>query len=394
MRPWSPRPLLRALCAARTVGLVAALAAGPASAQQPLPARLADSTFWRYMTEASEPWGSFRSENFVSNETSAQWPIPMLRTVIAPGQVYLGVAPDQNFTYILAFRPAIAFIVDIRHQNAMEHLLYKALIEMSPTRAEFLARLFARPMLPARQAPTELVPLLREVTRAPADSAIARTTLAAVKDRLMRIHRFALSDSERVSLDCVYGAFVAAGPGLTYSHASPCATPGMFGGFGPGGMPTWLMMVAETDSAGTNHSWLASEAQYQVLRDYEERNLIVPLTGNFAGPRTLRWVGDWTRAHGARIGAFYVSNVEQYLYMGGDEGARYMANVATLPMDATSTFIRSWSYGGRFGSGPGLTFAPQSGRSIQLVSSMREQVAACAALPCRTYYDVLRLSLQ
>ena len=58
--------------------------------------------------------------------------------------VYLGVAPDQNFTYIVALKPSIAFIVDIRHQNAMQHLLFKALIAMSATRAEFLARLLSR----------------------------------------------------------------------------------------------------------------------------------------------------------------------------------------------------------------------------------------------------------
>ncbi|MBI3792068.1 MAG: hypothetical protein HY275_14480 [Gemmatimonadetes bacterium] len=368
--------------------------ASHAGAQARLPDRLDDATFWRYMTEASEPWGTFRSENFVSNETSLQWPIPTMAATIKPGGVYVGVAPDQNFTYIVALKPAIAFIVDIRHQNAMEHLLYKALIEMSGTRAEFLARLFSRPFLDAKSAPAELVPLVREVTRAPADSARYRENLAAVKDRLMRLHRFALSDSEQVSLDCVYGAFFAAGPGLTYSHASPCATPGMFGGFGPGGMPTWMLMVAETDSAGVNHSYLASEANYRALKDMEERNLIVPLTGNFAGPKALRWVGQWARDRGAIVSTFYLSNVEQYLYQGPGDGEAFMANVATFPIDATSTFIRSWSFGGRFGSGPGLTFTPQSGRSLQLVSSIRETLAACLALPCRSYYDVLRLSLQ
>lgn len=123
----------------------AALAVATASAAaQNIPDRLADSTFWRLMTEFSEPWGTFRSENFVSNETSFQWVIPELRATIKPGGVYLGVAPDQNFTYIVALKPSIAFIVDIRHQNAMQHLLFKALIAMSATRAEFLARLLSR----------------------------------------------------------------------------------------------------------------------------------------------------------------------------------------------------------------------------------------------------------
>ncbi len=360
-----------------------------------IPERLADSTFWRLMNEYSEPWGTFRSENFVSNETSLQWPIPNLAATVAPGGVYVGVAPDQNFTYILALKPSIAFIVDIRHQNAMQHLLYKALVEMSATRAEFLSLLFSRRPIDAATAPPELAPLVRAVVSAPADSGRYRRTLAAVTDRLMRIHRFALSDSEQVSLGCVYGAFYTEGPDLTYNHASPCANPGRFGfGGGPFGMPTWLLMVAGTDGDARNHSYLASEANFQALKALQERNLIVPLTGNFSGGRALRAVGQYARDHGALVTTFYLSNVEQYLFQSPGDAERFYANVATFPIDATSTFIRSWSLGGRFmdnGAGP---FAPQSGRSIQLVSSIRETLQACAAMPCRTYMDVLRLSLQ
>ena len=64
--------------------------------------RLDDSTFWRMMIEYSEPWGVFRSENLVSNETSLQWVIPELQCTVPTGRVYVGVAPDQNFTYIAA----------------------------------------------------------------------------------------------------------------------------------------------------------------------------------------------------------------------------------------------------------------------------------------------------
>src|SRR5438270_10205230 len=115
------RPRLRPL---RLFAALLVIGAAPVSlAAQSVPTRLADSTFWRLMQEYSEPWGTFRSENFVSNETSLQWVIPELVRRVPPGGVYLGVAPDQNFTYITALRPAIAFIVDIRHQNAVEHLM-------------------------------------------------------------------------------------------------------------------------------------------------------------------------------------------------------------------------------------------------------------------------------
>src|SRR6187397_3468168 len=111
-------------CLARRALFVAVLSvasAGTIGAQaQRVPTRLADSTFWRLMNEYSEPWGTFRSENFVSNETALQWVIPKLVRRVPPGGVYIGDAPDQNFTLVTAIRQSIAFIVDMRHQNAVQ----------------------------------------------------------------------------------------------------------------------------------------------------------------------------------------------------------------------------------------------------------------------------------
>src|SRR3569832_1891959 len=209
-----------------SVAALCVLAVGCATAQQtttrvsaaprslgPIPTRLADSTFWRLMTEYSEPWGTFRSENFVSNEKSLQWVIPELVRRAPTGGVYMGVAPDQNFTYITALQPSIAFIVDIRHQNAMQHLMYKALIETSKDRAEFLAKLFARAPLTGVDTTSSAPQLFEALAKQPADSGRYRTTLRAIAARLTDVHRFALSDSERVSLGCVYGAGGAGGPG-------------------------------------------------------------------------------------------------------------------------------------------------------------------------------------
>ena len=126
----------------------------------------------------------------------------------------------------------------------------------------------------------------------------------------------------------------------------------------------------------------------------EERNLIVPLTGNFAGDKALRSVGTWTRDHGATITTFYVSNVEQYLFRQDDEAERFYRNVATLPIDSTSTFIRSSTLGGGFGGVLGGKFRQQSGRSLQMIASIRETLAAFAAGQLLTYFDALMLSHQ
>ena len=109
-----------------------------------LPSRLSDRAFWRLVNEFSEPGGFFRSDNFLSNETAFQTVIPDLVASVPAGGAYIGVGPEQNFTYIVALRPTLAFVVDIRRQNMLEHLLYKAFIELSANRADFLSRLFAR----------------------------------------------------------------------------------------------------------------------------------------------------------------------------------------------------------------------------------------------------------
>src|SRR5262252_2459235 len=118
------------------------LTSGP-RATEALPAQLSDEAFWNMVSEFSETGGYFQSDNFVSNETTFQYVIKDLKKT-KPGGVYLGVGPDQNFTYIVALQPRMAIIFDIRRQNAMQHLMYKALIETSSDRADFLSKLFSR----------------------------------------------------------------------------------------------------------------------------------------------------------------------------------------------------------------------------------------------------------
>ena len=349
-----------------------------------VPTRLADSTFWRMMTEFSEPGGYFRSDNFVSNETSFQYVIPELVSTIKPGGVYLGVAPDQNFTYIVALKPSIAFIVDIRHQNAMQHLMYKALIELSADRADFLSRLFSKPRPAGLDSTSSAMALFQAIGPGFPDSASYRRNLDAIKNRLVKVHGFALNDEELRSLEYVYSAFYTAGPSLTYNFG------GGGGGFGRG-MPSYDALMMESDGAGLNRSYLGSEANYRTLKDFEERNLLVPLTGNFAGDKTLRTVGAWVRERGAKITAFYTSNVEQYLWQQGDEASRFYKNVATLPVDSTSMFIRSYSMGAGMS---GFRQQSPNSRSVQLIGSIEALLKAFSEGTLDGYFTVIRMSHQ
>ena len=122
----------------------AATPVAPVPADLSIPSRLSDQEFWKVVTDFSEPNGYFRSDNLLSNEIWLQYVIPELLSVTKPGQVYMGVGPEQNFTYIAALKPTLAFIVDVRRGNLDLHLMYKALFELSSDRVDFVSRLFAR----------------------------------------------------------------------------------------------------------------------------------------------------------------------------------------------------------------------------------------------------------
>src|SRR5689334_5213250 len=102
-------------------------APGVLAAADSLPTHLTDQAFWQLSGDLSEENGYFRSDNLVSNELWFQTVIPELLSQIKPGGVYVGVGPEQNFTYIAALKPKMVFITDIRRGNLHTHLMYKAL---------------------------------------------------------------------------------------------------------------------------------------------------------------------------------------------------------------------------------------------------------------------------
>ncbi len=338
-------------------GLIAA-GLGAATTRQDLPASLASADFWKLSEELSEPAGSFRSENLVSNEHTYQYVLSDLREAVRPGGVYMGVAPDQNFTFMAATRPRIAFIVDIRRGNLLQHLMYKAIFELSADRAAFVSRLFSKPR-PAGLRPTaSVVEIFSAYARVATSEELYRRNLSAIVTHLTGTRGLPLDAADLEQLEATYFAFFWQGPALRYST--------VMSGFGGrrgagGGFPTYEEMITQTDEAGVHRSYLASEDNFRFIKGLQEKNLIVPVTGNFAGPKAVRAVGRWVRARGATVSAFYVSNVEQYLYQDGLFEA-FARNVATLPADDRSTFIRSVST--RFGYAGGRTWS--DGRATAL----------------------------
>jgi hypothetical protein len=355
------------------------LKSSPLAATDELPKQLSDETFWKMITDFSEPGGYFRSDNFVSNETAFQYVLKDLKKA-RPGGVYLGVGPDQNFTYIIAMKPKLAVIFDIRRQNAMQHLMYKALIEMSSSRAEFLSKLFSRKQ-PENIGPNSTAEQLFEAYEAvDPDRQLFLQNFELIKKQLKEHHHFNLTADDENSIHYVYSAFYNGGPDLTYN--------GVGGSFNRSRMPSYSELMEMTDEEGINRSYMGTEENFKVLQDFEKDNLIVPVVGDFAGSKAIRAVGSYLKEHDAFVTAFYLSNVEQYLFQQDDDWGRFYRNVLTLPLDPTSTFIRSVFNN----AGVGFQAGGFGLRSASVLSSIPELLQAYRAGELRTYYDVINMS--
>jgi hypothetical protein len=309
-----------------------------------VPAWISDAAFWGMVSDFSEEGGAFMFENIVSNEITFQRVIPVLTHAAAPGGAYLGVGPEQNFTYIAALRPSVAFIIDIRRQNMMELLIYKAIFEMSIDRAGFISRLFSRRQPFGLTEMSTADALFRAFGRVNPDTELFEHNLRGIKERLVQIHRFPLSIEDQHSIDHVYHALFVGGPQITYAFRGPET-----GAFGPPAPRmrsgyTYASLMTASDGRGKNWSYLASESNFRLVREMQRRNLIVPLVGDFAGPKVIPAVGKYLREHAATVSAFYTSNVEEYIRSPLGDYLQFCAGVATLPIDASSAFIR-WTSG-------------------------------------------------
>jgi len=346
--------------AALAACLAGAFTTGARIAAQSLPSRLSDQEFWKLSSESSEPNGYFRSDNLLSNETGFQYVIPDLIRTTKPGRVYMGVGPEQNFTYIVATKPSMVFIVDVRRGNFDLQLMYKALFELSADRAEFVSRLFCKKRpdgLDARSTATEIFGKFWNVETG--ERALFVENLAAVTDDLSKKHGFSLSPDDLRGIGQVYDAFYQFGPRIQYSST---------GSFGAAFQPNFSDLMTGTDLAGMARSFLATEENFRFMKDLESRNVLVPVVGNFAGPKAIRAVGHYLKEKGATVSAFYLSNVEQYLRQDGIWND-FCANVATLPLDDSSTFIRSVRRTGD--AAPGFGFVSELGNILSDVKACR-----------------------
>lgn len=307
---------------------------GQPAARQP---GISRAEFSRMVRLFSEEEGSFFSENFVSNETGYLYIVDKLKQLGVSGGAYIGVGPEQNFTYIAKIRPQIAFIVDIRREAIIQHLMYKAIFQMAQDRPHFLSLLFSKP-LEGKFAPgsgASVEELVEYFSTTASDDKLFHDNLAAIHTMIEKDFDIPLSGQDGQLLERVCRAFEQANIRIFTRWAD-----GGYGGVFHQGFPTLKDLFLATDANGKKGNFLAAETDYEFVRDLHRSNRIIPVVGDFAGRKALAVVADYLKENGYTVSAFYTSNVEQYLF-GNEVFDRFAENVRKLPIDDKSVFIRA-----------------------------------------------------
>ncbi len=363
--------------------LVLGLAQTPSA---PRPA-VQHTAYSRLIERLSEPGGYFDSDNLVSNETSYLHVLPALRAMGVRGGAYLGVGPEQSFSYIAEIRPELAILVDIRRDNLLLHLLFKAMFEVSRNRMEYLCLLYGRPMpeVLSRWTDQPLDDILTYLEITPGDQAAHTRNHTELLNRVAKFG-MALADSDRVTLRRFHDEFFQVGLDLTFTSRGRPPRPGY---------PTERQLYLATDIDGNRGSYLATEERFRVVRELHRRDRVVPAIGDLSGPIAMKAIAGYLRETKLAVSAFYTSNVEMYLFRAGTFG-RFAENVKALPVDSSSVLIRSYFGRGMWNSGGLSSGFPQalpghlSAQQVQPISSFVQMTARPDAV---TYWDVLTTGL-
>ena len=299
-------------------------------------AALTTIEFAQLVERVSEPSGYFDTDNLISNESSYLHVMGKMRKLNVTGGAYVGVGPDQNFSYIAQVRPRIAFIVDIRRDNQLQHLFFKSLFALANNRAEYLCLLFGKPVV-MDAGKWNIMQIVEYLDKTPAD----RKRFDASREKIAaKIKTFGLKldDKDFATMGRIHEEFFSAGLDLKFT--SHYRSPRSY-------YPSYRDLLLEKDLTGKQCNYLVTEDDFQYVRSLENRNLLIPAVGNFAGDKAFREVGKILTERGEKVTAFYTSNVEYYL-MGDTSFDRYAENVKRLPIDARGVLIRS-VFGGGYG---------------------------------------------
>lgn len=341
------------------------------SARAPPSKLVLDEAVGPLIARLSESPGDFPSDNYVSNELSLLETTRQLSDPRLKGRAFVGVGPEQSLTLLALLEPRVAYIVDIRRGNLLEHMMFRGCFEIATTRAEFLSALLARrPSWAVDRAAgfAALEATFRSVPMDPAlrDQGIARTQ--ALLDRL-GVAR-ARSDDEAIAR--IHGAFASHGLSIRYSMRGTHRA-----------YPSFAETLSVTSADGAAGSFLASEASYARVRRMVVDNRVLPIVGDFGGAHALRAVAVDMRARGLTLGVFYTSNVEQYLFDDHRHG-ELVASVASMPRDDASRLVRVW-----FDQGRAHPAQREGRRTTQVTITTDVFLERARSRPFRSYWEVV-----
>ncbi len=290
-------------------------------------------SFAQLIDRLSESDRYFDTDNLITNERSYLHVMDKLEQLDVSGGAYIGVGPGQNFSYVAQVEPSIAFMIDIRRDNLLQHLLYKALFELADNRMEFLCLWLGRscPADAARWTDRSLPDLVRYIDDIRPDPAVAATAIRRIRQAVTS-YGVPLTNDDVAKVDRFHREFIRLGLSLRFTSHGRAPLPDY---------PTLRQLLLEKDLDGDHQHYLASEDRFRLIKSLQDQDLIVPVVGDLAGTHALVEIGRWLEEHQDTVSAFYTSNVEFYLVRQGDF-EQFIHNVSALPTDERSLIIRSY----------------------------------------------------
>lgn len=380
--------MTRRLALALAVSLLPAANIGAQSvaaevAKQPSKQPSHDTTFAATFARLSEPSGYFDTDNLISNESSYLHVMTRLHALGVQGGAYIGVGPDQNYSYIAAIRPRLAFLIDVRRDNALQHLMYRALFARSRNRMEFLCRLLGRTPPPnvSQWDERPIADILAWIDRRDnrdnraGDAAFAAAEQRAVVEEAGR-SGIPLSQNDRATISRLHGEFIRAGTALRFTS---------FGRSPRAYYPTFGQLILEHDLDGHEASYLAREDDFRYVKEMHASNRIIPVVGNLGGEGAFAAIGRELASRGERLSAIYTSNVEFYIW-GDSAFSRFARTLVQMPRAPNAVIIRSY-----FSRGDVHPLAVSGYASVQLLQPVNDFARRFAAGEWRGYRDLVTL---
>jgi len=322
---------------------------------------LSNKEFENAMNDISEKDpGTYVTSNRVHNEGSyLQVPFTSLLKLDIQNKAYIGVATDQNYSYIAKLKPGIAFIIDIQRPVMLQHLLYKALFTMAESRVDFARLLLNR----TGNSIDEIIDSKESKEKTEVEKTAEKIITLLDKD-----YGIDLSEEDKRIIKEIYLDFYLNGAYIT------CGT-------GPGNVP-FKELIRQTDTSGQKGHYLWSDEDFAFLKNMSEKNLIIPLVGDFAGTKCISELGKWLKKRKLKVGIFYTSSVEYWIGERKNNFAVWsiwISNLKALPWSENAVIVRA-----TFGS----TFFNEHPRYrkgdswISIASYVRDFLSRCSTKIC------------